>query len=95
MKKQLTPEQAAGVLGAQTRKAVEGDRPQSATVTRITDRTTDGSVTCTLDRTGDTIWVETGGDIADISVSDVIWVVPLVGGGVSGKRAQWMMFKYK
>jgi len=76
-------------------EGLDGERPQIATVTRIDDRTTNGSVTATLDRSGDTIWVETGGDIATLAVGDSIWVVPLAGGGVSGKRAQWMMFKFK
>ena len=95
MKKRLSAKQIAEAMARHRNEGLDGERPQIATVTRIDDRTTNGSVTATLDRSGDTIWVETGGDIATLAVGDSIWVVPLAGGGVSGKRAQWMMFKFK
>lgn len=95
MTKRLSAKQVAGQMAKHRNKGLEEERPQIATVTRITDRTTNGSVTATLDRTSQTIWVETGGDTAALATSDKIWVVPLAGGGVSGHRAQWMMFKFK
>jgi hypothetical protein len=82
-------------LAKHRNKGLEEERPQIATITRIADRTTDGSVTATLDRSSKTIWVETGGFVQDLAVSDKIWVIPLTGGGVSGQRAQWMMFGFR
>jgi hypothetical protein len=86
----LTPKQVGEVLAARQARSLEKERPQKAEVSGtgsgIANRGTTGQIRATLSN-GTTIWVDAGGNLAELTAGDIIWVERI---GV-GTRSEWRM----
>lgn len=87
----MTPKQMGKYLRGQQSTALEKERPQQATVVHTTLwGASEGTLRCTLNSTGDTIWVEASGTMHEVAVDDVIYVERLG----TGVRSRWRMVDF-